>query len=344
MGSLVATANSGYAPLAMEEVRRIDPDARVKGLAAGETFLIEVPAGTPAEMAEWVRRLREREPVFLRHLFPVDEALPLPADAEETEGALVRFAGAAGDDLAGRKVAVQIRKSPDSPFPLTTAAAREAIARPLAAAGAEIVMREADRIVSVYADRSTLYMGVSAPRDNLSDWPGGAMRFRREEGLVSRAAFKLLEAERTFRLPLERTVHALDLGAAPGGWTSVLLARGARVTAVDPADLHPSLYGHPRLRHIRRNAAHVTFPPGTFDLLLCDMSWDPYRTCKIVCGHAAALSAGAPCVVTLKLMGRKPLRLIADLTAAYAEHFDIGRVKQLFHNRDEVTLVMRRKA
>lgn len=343
MPAFVATANPGYAPLAMEEVRRLDPGVRVRGLAAGETFLIEAPADTPGGEAGWLRRLREREPVFLRHLFPVHETRPVPADADAAEDALVRFAAAAAGELAGRKAAIQIRRAPDSPFPLTTAAARAAIAQTLAAAGADIVMRDADRIVSVYADRSTVYMGVSSPRDNLSDWPGGAVRFRREEGLVSRAAFKLLEAERTFGLPLERTVHALDLGAAPGGWTSVLLSRGARVTAVDPADLHPSLAGHPRLRHIRRNAADVKFPPGSFDLLVCDMNWDPHRTCAIVCGHAAALSAGAPCVVTVKLMGRKPMRTISDLSEAYGKHFDRVRIKQLFHNRDEVTMVMRRK-
>jgi len=343
MSALVGTANPGYAMPAMEEVRRADPEVRFRGLSPDrDAFLIEVPGLPDGEEAGWMARMRERKPVFLRHLFPVHAEVTLSGDEEGTNGAIAEFAASVSGLTAGRKVAVQFRKASDSPLSLS--AAREAASAALAAAGAGIVPREADWILSGYAAKTTLYMGVSRPGDNLSDWPGGAMRFRREEGLISRAAFKLLEAERTFRLPLERTVHALDLGAAPGGWTSVLLERGAKVTAVDPAELHPSLAGHPRLRHVRRNAAEVEFPPGSFDLLLCDISRDPLRTCRIVCGHADALSAGALAVVTVKLMDRRPFGLIAKVTESYASRFDIRHVRQLFHNRDEVTLVMRKKA
>lgn len=342
MAAFVGTANPGYAAAAMEEVRRADPGVRQRGLSPdGDVFLIEVPDAPDGETA-WMKKIRERKPVFLRHLFPVHAETVLSESEEAAVRAIAGFAASVSDRSAGRKVAVQFRKAPDSPLSLP--AARKAASETLAAAGAEIVPREADWILSGFASKTALYLGVSRPEDNLSDWPGGAMRFRREEGLISRSAFKLLEAERTFRLPLDRTVHALDLGAAPGGWTSVLLERGARVTAVDPADLHPSLAGHPRLRHIRRNAAEVSFPPGSFDLLLCDISRDPLRTCRIVCGHADALSAGAPAVVTVKLTDRRPFGLIAKVTEAYGTRFDIRHVKQLFHNRDEVTLVMGKKA
>lgn len=195
----------------------------------------------------------------------------------------------------------------------------------------------------MYATKKKLYMGCSLPKDNLSDWPGGAVRFRKDEGLISRAAFKLLEAERAFDLPLNRFSNALDLGAAPGGWTSVLLDRGLKVTAVDPAEMDPSLELHPNLRHMRRNAADVSFAPGSFDLLVCDMSWDPYHTCRIVSELAHVLSAGASGIITLKLMYRKPFQSIQDLMEDYSHEFDIRKVKQLFHNREEVTMWVKRK-
>lgn len=339
MTAFIATANPGFAPYAMEELRRRFPGVALSGLAPGETFRLQHDEYNDEEL---IAALRRDELIFLRHVFPVTEEIAMPASPEETAAALARFAASRSADAKGSAVAVQVRKSQDSPFPFSSAEARDLMTPILRGAGAETVARDARWILSVYAVKKAIYFGWSAPRDNLSDWPGGAVRFRREEGLISRAAFKLLEAETTFDLPLTRFSSALDLGAAPGGWTSVLLERGVRVTAVDPAEMHPSLSGHPMLRHLRQNAAELSFRPGSFDLLVCDMSWDPHHTCKIVTQLAPALTAGASGLITLKLMYRKPLQTIADLLAAYGESFEIRRVKQLFHNRDEVTIWVRR--
>ena len=91
-----------------------------------------------------------------------------------------------------------------------------------------------------------------APEDMLSDWPGGAVRFQREEGQISRAKFKLLEAEREFGLHYAKYQQALDIGAAPGGWTSLLLERGLRVTPSIQQSLHPTLLAYPTLTYLKR--------------------------------------------------------------------------------------------
>ncbi|MBW5448170.1 SAM-dependent methyltransferase [Cohnella sp. CFH 77786] len=339
MGTFIGTANPGFAAYAMEELRRRDPRLSVSGLS-GETFRISTGR---EDDADWLKELRRDEPVFLRHLFPLEAEIPLTEDRDRTAEALTEYARTLSGRVDGRKVAVQVRKAMNSPFPFSSAEGRDIVAAVVREMGAEPVLQDADWIVSVYAAARTLHIGCSEPRDNLSDWPGGAVRFRREEGLLSRAAFKLLEAERAFKLPLDRFTNALDLGAAPGGWTSVLLERGLKVTAVDPADMDPSLKGHPRLTHLKRNAADLSFPPGTFDLLVCDMSWDPHRTSRLVTALAPALSAGGSGIITLKLMYRKPFQTLRELTEAYAERFEIRKVKQLFHNREEVTMWVRRK-
>lgn len=340
MTDYIATANPGFAPYAMEELRRRFPGVKLSGLAPGETF--RIAAGSlPDE--ELIASLRKDEPIFLRHLFPVGIETDISADTEATAADVERFVRTCADRIASRKVAIQVRKSQDSPFPFSSAEGRDAISPVVREHGGEPVAKDAHWILSVYAAKKTLYVGLSEPKANLSDWPGGAVRFRREEGLISRAAFKLLEAERTFGIPLDGFVNALDLGAAPGGWSSVLLERGVKVTAVDPAEMHPSLEGHPRLRHLRNNAAELSFAPGSFDLLVCDMSWDPHHTCRIVSELASALTAGGKGIITLKLMYKKPLQTIADLTEEYSQAFDVLRIKQLFHNREEVTLLVRRK-
>lgn len=54
----------------------------------------------------------------------------------------------------------------------------------------------------------------------------------KKEGYRSRAAYKLLQMNRTFKLIRSGDV-VLDLGATPGGWSQVAVDLGAMVVAVD---------------------------------------------------------------------------------------------------------------
>src|SRR6185503_204959 len=86
------------------------------------------------------------------------------------------------------------------------------------------------------ADRS-LAVGAGFARDALSLAPGGRLRVHVPEAAPSRAAMKLVEALTWLDRSPESGDLCVDLGAAPGGWTWVLLERRARVIAVDPANL-----------------------------------------------------------------------------------------------------------
>ncbi len=55
----------------------------------------------------------------------------------------------------------------------------------------------------------------------------------RAEGYRARAAYKLIELDEQFHF-LKRGARVIDLGAAPGGWLQVAVARGAsKVVGVD---------------------------------------------------------------------------------------------------------------
>ncbi|MEM6971423.1 MAG: TlyA family RNA methyltransferase [Pseudomonadota bacterium] len=93
---------------------------------------------------------------------------------------------------------------------------------------------------------------------------------------VSRGALKLLAALERFAL--EPHGHALDLGASTGGFTEVLLKRGAaRVTALDVGhgQMHPRLATDPRVTVIEgTNARAVTATSvEPFDWLTADLSF-----------------------------------------------------------------------
>lgn len=66
------------------------------------------------------------------------------------------------------------------------------------------------------------------------------VRAAKSEGYRSRAAYKLAEMDEKYRL-LKRGQTAVDLGAAPGGWTQVLVERlgEGKVVGVDIQDMEP---------------------------------------------------------------------------------------------------------
>jgi len=331
---LIGTANHGFAQYAQEEVRRLLPDAKFAYLEPGEVFLIRTE--TAAEEAQQV--LRAQEPIFLRHLQPVHGTLPIDRSADDLMRAIELVQGLHLFQ-PGEKLAVQVRKAQGLDFGYTPYGMKEAI-DPILVQQHEVepVVREADRILSLYLTADTLHWGLSRPEDNLSDWSGGAVRYQREEGLISRAKFKLLEAEERFHLDFRTYEVALDVGAAPGGWTSLLLERGLAVTAIDPGLLHESLQQHPKLTYLRKNAGEVALADETFDLLVCDMSWSPKQMAKLVADLLPALVTGGTALITVKLMHKKPFQTVRETMEVLGDGMQLLHAKQLFHNREELTL------
>ena len=118
---------------------------------------------------------------------------------------------------------------------------------------------------------------------------------------VSRGGLKLAAALDHFAID-PAGANALDIGASTGGFTDVLLRRGAaHVTAVDVGhgQLDWSLRNDPRVTVLERtNARHLTAdivtPP--IDLIVCDASFIGLRT---VLPAALALAGDTAIVVAL---------------------------------------------
>ncbi|TNJ68169.1 methyltransferase domain-containing protein [Paenibacillus hemerocallicola] len=334
----VVTSNRGFAAYAQDELRALTQGTKFDELIPAETYLMRIPLGRD----EAIRTIAGKEPIFLRHMHPIDATVSLARTIDD-----IRLICAAAEKLHETancdKIAIQIRKAEGFTSAFEPSELREAIAELwLEKFRAETVVKDAERIISVFLTSDCAYIGISAPGDNLSDWPGGAVRFRKEEGQVSRAKFKLLEAEYAFGLDFSKVAKALDIGSAPGGWTSLLLDRGAEVTAVDPAELHPDLLRHPKLTYLKRNAGEVAFRSDTYDLLVCDMSWSPKQMVKLILPLLDSLRPGGIAIITLKLMHGKPFQTVKDSVRAMQPTMQLRKAKQLFHNRDELTVYLQK--
>jgi 23S rRNA (cytidine2498-2'-O)-methyltransferase len=199
--------------------------------------------------------------------------------------------------------------------------------------------------VSFFIHEETLYAGVSLCADNLSKWNGGEARFKKDEGYISRAEFKLLEAFEIFGLNdfAIKPHKALDLGAAPGGWSRALLDKGFYIVAVDPAEMYPALASHKRFTHLRATAQRCAFKDASFDLIVNDMRMDMFGSARIMLEVAHALSPGGKALMTLKLTPGHWLRKTANVFKLLEEKYNVIGARQLFHNRDEVTVCLKGK-
>jgi 23S rRNA (cytidine2498-2'-O)-methyltransferase len=337
--SLILTADPHFADLALAELAKAQPGAKVGSeLGAGVWSVTAVSFFNLAE--QW----RQQPPIFVRHICPVHLVLPVMGIAEDVP----MLAETIGSELAAwldaeLPFSVQTRllaEMPYKPFEVNTAVAQSIQQH----SSAPLNVRAPVQILSIVVTQELAYAGVSLAVQNLSDWAGGVRRFAREPGQISRAEFKLLEVLEWFRLELPPRGVALDLGAAPGGWTRVLRQHEQYVTAVDPAALHPSLQTDKNVRHLRMTAeTYLKQEPDLYDVIVNDMRLDARDSARLMVAFAPYLRPHGWALMTLKLPEGVRPSLIEHTFTILQQAYTIVAARQLFHNRHEITVYLKPK-
>lgn len=132
------------------------------------------------------------------------------------------------------------------------------------------------------------------------------------EVLPCRAALKMREVWRRCRdvWPASETWIAADIGASPGGWTSVLVDAGAtHVFAIDPGELNPLVVARAEVEHVAKRVedyAPILIAKGVLlDMIVCDMNCNPRMSVDAVLSLLPSARPGATLVVTLKKFGSR---------------------------------------
>jgi 23S rRNA (cytidine2498-2'-O)-methyltransferase len=194
-------------------------------------------------------------------------------------------------------------------------------------------------------DKGCAWLGLSDVRHS-SSWPMGIPRLRMPSDAPSRSTLKLAEAIHVFlgdedeRL-FQPDMRAVDLGAAPGGWTWQLIHRGLHVIAIDNGDLRGELIDNAMVRHLREDGFKYR-PKKPVDWMVCDMVESPSRIARLV-GLWLSEGWARHVIFNLKLPMKKRFEevercsLIIDEALGDRASRAVLRIKQLYHDREEVT-------
>lgn len=336
--TLLLTCPRGWECEARQEVRRILPGARVESLYIGGNLI----AVCEEPLEEVLATLREAETWTLAHITPVQ--LRVQINAERRSLAHLRAAAQCLPPPApDRTFRVACDRRGEHDF--TSTEVEWAIADAFIHEGRPPVDLESpQQVLSVEIFQDLAFLGMNAAQNLLRKELRRMRRWAPGERPVSRAELKLREAISRFGLDLPAGGRALDLGAAPGGWTRVLAERMAEVVAVDPGALDPRVLALPNVVHLPARVEELSVAElGRFDVLTNDMNLHPAASARQMVAVSELLVPGGLAIMTVKFVTRRRrqhLREALEVLAAAYEHF---RVAAMPHNALETTVVMRRR-
>lgn len=204
-------------------------------------------------------------------------------------------------------------------------------------------LKNPDKIVTVQIFQNECLIGISPKEDLIVKKIVESRKYAKGERPFTRAEFKLKEALKEFNITLNEDSKAMDLGAAPGGWSKALADLGLYVTAVDPADLHKSLYENPKIQHLKLRSENLPDNIGHFDILTNDMNLDPVESAKIMNSVAKFLKKPGIAIMTIKFVTSDRKKHLNEVIEILEENFHGFKNKKMYHNKFETTIFMLKK-
>ncbi len=335
--SIVFSTDPDYFAAAQRELAMAFPGATTERLGPDLGRL----TGGPEDLPAVLDRLREVPVVFVRHLMREVAMLPLDRvrrDKQSVSKAVIDLVS------AGTPLAVQIWSSGESSLAYGAEELWHHLSDEFGRRGSAVTRSGADLTLGLCITGRGIVVGLTPPLEGYADWPGGRIRLRRDEGQISRAEFKLEELLALGVVALPDHGVAVDLGAAPGGWTRILRRAGLRVIAVDPGALDDRLGDDTGITHVPQTAApFLARNAEAFDVVVDDMRMIPAMSVDLMLAAARHLAPGSLGIMSLKLTPHFAVETVDGAIAALGRAYEIVFARQLYHNRNEATVVVRKR-
>lgn len=205
------------------------------------------------------------------------------------------------------------------------------------------------RLHIFFPDKTSALIGTSDPHNSATAIMGIVRQSMPAEA-PSRSTLKLAEAIEVFLDRSEQTrllrsgMTAVDLGAAPGGWTWQMVKRGIRVAAVDNGPMKGVLAKHPLVEHLKQDGFKFA-PRKAVDWLVCDMVEKPAKVATLI-GDWFASGWCKHAIFNLKLPMKQRVAATDSALGGIRTRLDEEGInykmiaKQLYHDREEITVFL----
>jgi len=333
------TCQSGNEKVAQVELKRKDRSFELVNVLDNGVYLSK----TDLTISELVDRIQTTPMVFIRHVCKVDMIIGRCIGLEEIVDAVYGLALTSLDK--NLSYTVQIRVVNNGTLKKEKMELCDLLNQRLDDDGYVLNVKHCQQIISIFIDKSQYYIGISPAGHNLSIHAGGMRHYAKDSGIVSRAAYKLMEAVEVFDIPMKSSWIALDLGASPGGWSKVLLDKGMQVTAIDPGLMDEAIRKHPNLKHYQETTQKFIERKmhRKYQLIVNDMKINANDSIDLTNEFASFLDDQGYVIMTLKLPQTFDYRFIKTLLARVNHTYQLIHARQLFHNRSEITVVLKKR-
>lgn len=276
--------------------------------------------------------------IFVRHIFRLAEI----SNLQDFEDAIVSYCKNNLDKSAS--FTVQTRCSKKTSHSIENISAE--IAERLIGEGYQLDVAGGECIISVFIDGEKVFWGIGNGKYNLSHWKGGMPHYSptSQYHFVSRAEYKLLEALECFDIDIKNTEKGADLGAAPGGWTKVLVDCGLECTSIDPSFLKPEIAKNSKVKYYHMLVEDYLKLENDeqFDIVVNDMKMDVGKSVNIINQFYDRIKEDGIVVITFKLPHEYNYSSIKKWIGSF-NGFQLIGARQLFHNRSEITVALKKR-
>ena len=150
-----------------------------------------------------------------------------------------------------------------------------------------------------------------------------------QKGLLSRAAFKLIEIENKFKL-INNSKNILELGASPGSWSQVIINLNSKaiITAIDIIEMK---FNHSNIKFYKNNFLNIDFKAFNkkYDLILSDIS--PNTTGHKSTDHLRICSYIFDIIDILDLVANKNSSFVTKIWKGKEEDLIIKKLKNKYN-------------
>ncbi len=129
------------------------------------------------------------------------------------------------------------------------------------------------------------WIGLSYTTNSTNPYPNGNTEILLPPTAPSRAYLQIAEADKIFNLNLNFKDLVIEYGCSPGGVTSYLLDKGARVVGIDPALMDKSCASNPNFKHLQipvQDLSQEKLPDEAVQLITVDLNLNPKQALKEV--------------------------------------------------------------